>query len=171
MWKSGQVTSDSREREDLGRLVLFRVEGYDPTITHEPSSIQPKAASMSPAPGPQDDPQLAVNAYFNGLAAKDVSRVPWADNATLRTPLNPAGGESELIRGRKAILDFFAGILPALRSVSMVRHYASEAGWVAGQAEIALSNGKTLYVLDAFFVQKGEIIEQQNHYDPRAATG
>jgi len=118
-----------------------------------------------------DDPQQIIKAYFDGLAAKDVSRVPWADNATLRTPLNPAGGESELIRGRKAILDFFAGILPALRSVRMVRHYASEAGWVAGQAEIALSNGKTLYVLDAFYVQKGEIIEQQNHYDPRAAAG
>ena len=118
-----------------------------------------------------DDPQQIIKAYFDGLAAKDVSRVPWADNATLRTPLNPAGGESELIRGRKAILDFFAGILPALRSVRMVRHYASEAGWVAGQAEIALSNGKTLYVLDAFYVQKGEIVEQQNHYDPRAAAG
>jgi len=126
---------------------------------------------MSTAPRPQDDSQQAVNAYFNGLAAKDVSRVPWADNATLRTPLNPAGGESALIRGRKAILDFFTGILPALHSVTVVRHYAGEAGWIAAQAEIALANGKTLYALDAFHVQKGEIIEQQNHYDSRPATG
>ena len=124
---------------------------------------------MSPAPEPQDDLQQAVNAYFHGLAAKDVSRIPWADNATLRTPLNPAGGESELIRGRKAILDFFAGILPALHSVRVVRHYASEAGWIAAQAEFALANGKTLYVLDAFHVHRGEIIEQQNHYDSRSA--
>jgi hypothetical protein len=126
---------------------------------------------MSTTPKPLDDPQQAVNAYFHGLAAKDVSGVPWADNATLRTPLNPAGGESELIRGRKAILDFFEGILPALGSVKVVRHYAGEAGWVAGQAQIALANGNTLYVFDAFRVQKGEIVEQQNHYDSRAATG
>ena len=119
----------------------------------------------------KDDPQQVVKAYFDGLAAKDVSGVPWADNATLRTPLNPAGGESALIRGRKAILDFFTSILPALHSVNLVRHYAGEAGWVAGQAEIALLNGKALYVLDAFYIQKGEIVEQQNHYDPRAATG
>jgi len=119
----------------------------------------------------KDDPQQAVKAYFDGLAAKDVSSVPWADNATLRTPLNPAGGESALIRGRKAILDFFAGILPALRSVKAVRHYTGAEGWVAVQAEIALSNGKTLYVLDAFHVQRGEIVEQQNHYDSRPATG
>lgn len=126
---------------------------------------------MSTAPRPQDDPQHTVNAYFHGLAAKDVSRIPWADGATLRTPLNPAGGEGALIRGRKAILDFFAGILPALGSVKVVRHYSGEAGWVAAQAEIALANGKTLYALDAFHIQKGEIVEQQNHYDPRPATG
>jgi hypothetical protein len=118
----------------------------------------------------KDNPQQAVRAYFNALAAKDVSRVPWADNATLRTPLNPAGGESALIRGRKAILDFFTGILPALSSVRIVRQYAGEAGWIAAQAEISLSNGKTLYVLDAFHFQRGEIVEQLNHYDPRPAT-
>ena len=116
-------------------------------------------------------PQQAVKAYFDGLAAKDVSSIPWADHATLRTPLNPAGGESALIRGRRAILDFFAGILPALGSVKVVRHYAGEAGWVAAQAEIALANGKALYVFDAFHFQKGEIVEQQNHYDSRPATG
>ena len=41
-----------------------------------------------------DDPRVqAVKAYFAGLAAKDMSRVPWSENATLRTPLNPAGGD------------------------------------------------------------------------------
>jgi len=119
----------------------------------------------------RDDPQQTVKAYFEGLAAKDVSRIPWADNPTLRTPLNPAGGESALISGRKAILDFFAGILPALGRVKVVRHFAGEAGWVAAQAGIALANGKTLSVFDAFHFQKGEIIEQQNHYDSRPATG
>jgi hypothetical protein len=38
----------------------------------------------------KDDPHQAVKAYFAGLAAKDVSSVPWADHATLRTPLNLA---------------------------------------------------------------------------------
>jgi len=36
---------------------------------------------------------------------------------------------------------------------------------------MSLANGKTLYVLDAFLIESGEIIEQQNHYDSRAATG
>ena len=115
--------------------------------------------------------QQSVKAYFDGIAAKDMSQVPWAKVATLRTPLNPAGGESALIRGRHAILDFFNSILPAVRSVKLLHYYAGNDGWVAGQAEIGLANGKTLYVLDAFRVENGEIIEQQNHYDPRPATG
>lgn len=119
----------------------------------------------------KNEAQQVIKAYFDGLAAKDVLRVPWAENATLRTPLNPAGGEDSLIRGRKAILEFFAGILPALRSVKLVRSYAGDNGWAAGQAEIALANGKTLYALDAFRVTKGQIVEQLNHYDSRAANG
>jgi hypothetical protein len=112
-----------------------------------------------------------VKAYFDGLAMKDMSRVPWAKNATLRTPLNPAGGESVLIQGRAAILEFFTGILPAVRGLKFSRYYTGDDGWVAGQAEISLTNGKTLYAFDAFRSENGEILEQQNHYDPRPATG
>jgi hypothetical protein len=119
----------------------------------------------------KDSAEKAVTAYFEGLAAKDVARIPWAGNATLRTPLNPAGGEGVLIQGRKAILDFFSGILPAVRGVRVVRLYEGEMGWVAGQAEISLANGNTVYALDAFRVQDGQITEQQNHFDPRPATG
>jgi SnoaL-like protein len=113
----------------------------------------------------------SVKAYFDGIAAKDMSRVPWAKDATMRTPLNPAGGESVLIRGRHAILEFFNSILPAVRSLKLLHYYTSDGSWVAGQAEIGLANGRMLYVLDAFRIENGEIIEQQNHYDPRPATG
>jgi len=85
------------------------------------------------------------------------------------TPLNPAGGESALIRGRQAILDFFNSILPAVRSVKFLHYYTDNDEWVAGQAEIGLANGKTLYVFDAFRIENHEILEQQNHYDPRPA--
>ena len=117
-----------------------------------------------------DARKQSVKVYFDGVAAKDMSRVPWAKEATLRTPLNPAGGEGVLIRGREAILDFFNGILPAVGSLKFLHYYTGDAGWVAGQAEIRLANGKTLYVLDAFRIENGEIVEQQNHYDTRPAS-
>ena len=118
-----------------------------------------------------DARRRTVKAYFDGIAAKDMSRVSWAKDATLRTPLNPAGGENALIHGRKAILEFFTGILPAVRSLKFLRYYKGDAKWVAGQAEIGLANGKTLYAFDAFRLENDEIIEQQNHYDPRHANG
>jgi hypothetical protein len=118
-----------------------------------------------------DPREQSVKAYFDGIAAGDMSRVPWAKDATLRTPLNPAGGENALIRSRKSILEFFNGILPAISNLKFIRYYGGDGGWSAGQAEIGLANGKTLYVLDAFLIESGEIIEQQNHYDSRVATG
>jgi len=117
----------------------------------------------------EDARMQGVKAYFDGIAVKDMSRVPWAKDATLRTPLNPAGGEGTLIRGRNAILEFFAGILPAVVSLKFLHCYLGDAGWAAGQSEIRLANSKTLYVLDAFHIEDGEIIEQQNHFDPRPA--
>lgn len=59
----------------------------------------------------------------------------------------------------------------SIPQAAKARYYAGGGGWVAGQAEISLANGKTLYALDAFHVENGEIIEQQNHYDSRPATG
>ena len=118
-----------------------------------------------------DDERKVIKAYFDGIAAKDMSRVPWAQNATLRTPLNPAGGEGSLIQGRKAILNFFDGILPVVTGVKFLRLYVGDGGWAAGQAEIRLANGKTLYALDAFLAKNGQIIQQENHYDTHPATG
>ena len=115
--------------------------------------------------------QQSVKAYFDGLGTNDVSKVPWATDAMLRTPLNPEGGESVPIKGRGAIMDFFTSILPAVRGVKVLRYYTGDGGWIAGQAEISLANGKTLYVLDTFRVENGEILEQQNHFDARVATG
>jgi hypothetical protein len=82
-----------------------------------------------------DERMPSVKAYFDGIAAKDMSRVPWAKDATLRTPLNPAGGESTLIRGRVVILDFFNSILPEVRSVKFLRllHMRWWAGCCAGR--------------------------------------
>ena len=85
-----------------------------------------------------DARKKSVQAYFDGIAAKNMSRVPWATDATLRTPLNPSGGESVLIHGRKAILEFFNSILPAVGSLKFLRHYAGDGSGVAGQAEIGL---------------------------------
>jgi hypothetical protein len=45
---------------------------------------------------------------------KTCREFPWPTMRRYATPLNPAGGESALLRGHKAILDLFTSILPAI---------------------------------------------------------
>jgi len=114
------------------------------------------------------DVRAAALAYFDGLAKKNVSAVPWAENATLCTSLNPNGGEDTLIRGRASIQEFFVPLLPNLGEIEVLRTFI-DGDWVLVRARVALGNGKALRVLDAFRIQNGRIVEQENFYDPRPA--
>jgi hypothetical protein len=112
-----------------------------------------------------------ADAYFEGLAAGDIGGVPYAEDATLRTPLAPAG-EATPIRGKAAILEFFAGIYEAIGSTRVKDYFFNDAlTAVCVQAEIDLRGGTgKLNVADVFHVDaNGTLTAQQNHYDPRPA--
>jgi hypothetical protein len=113
-----------------------------------------------------------ADAYFNGLIAGDVSVVPYHDQVTLRTPLAAGGGESPIL-GRDAVLSFFSGIYAALEAVSVTGYfYSQDATALSVKATIVLKSGKSLRVMDLFVVDaNGQVIKQENHYDPRPALG
>ena len=50
-----------------------------------------------------------AEAYFKGIAKKDMSVVPYDDNVVLRSPLAP-GGLNTSLQGRQAVLDWFASL-------------------------------------------------------------
>lgn len=111
-----------------------------------------------------------ASAYFQGLAQKNLSSVPWADNASLRAPLNPNGGAAVPIVGKANILAFLNPLLPNLGKIEVLRHYV-EGNWVCTRANVGLAGNPAavLRVVDCFRVEKGRIVEQENHYDPRPA--
>jgi hypothetical protein len=112
----------------------------------------------------------AAEAYFSGIARKDVSRVPWHDDVHFRGPLAP--GFPDAMRGRPAVLDFFEALYPALGAVEIVDHHVNEAETaVATRANVEITSPRcVLRVIDRFVVDgDGAIIEQENHYDPRPA--
>ena len=117
------------------------------------------------------DPKQVAHSYFDGLSGKDMSAVPYAEDAILWAPLGPDGLEKP-IRGRPAILAFLEGILPILERVEL-KNLLAEGEWVSGQAVITLSQppGAVLRVSDVFHVIDGQISKQENHYDPRPALG
>ncbi|MBI1896419.1 MAG: hypothetical protein HYZ57_12395 [Acidobacteria bacterium] len=89
---------------------------------------------------------------------------------TLRTPLAEGGSEKPLV-GRGAVEAFFSAVLPALREVRLVDCYTNESlTAVVAKAEVSLANGARLRVADLFEVDgSGQIVAQENHYDPRPA--
>jgi len=112
-----------------------------------------------------------VESYFNGLARKDLSAVPYHPDVVMRAPLAPGGSEAPL-RGREAVLTYLNGVLPVLGKVRLIAFYVSEDLMGAcGAAEIEVTSPPaTLRVADRFRIDKqGRIVEQENHYDPRGA--
>jgi hypothetical protein len=113
--------------------------------------------------------QAAVEAYFNGIAKKDMSAVPYDNNVTLRSPLAPGGLSTPLV-GRQAVLDWFASLWPALGGTEVFEHYFNDALTViATRADIEITHPPSrLRVTDRFMIAPGgTIVQQENHYDPK----
>jgi hypothetical protein len=112
----------------------------------------------------------AAEAYFQGLARKDVSRVPWHPEVIFRGPLTPDSPAP--LRGHAAVQAWFAGLYPALGGIDVIEHHIGEGQRsIATRADVHLTRPPSvLRVLDRFVVDEaGLIIEQENHFDPRPA--
>ena len=115
----------------------------------------------------------AATAFFDGLARKDITSVPWAEAVVFRAPLLPGGAEVPII-GRDAVIAFLTARGPNLGEVRVVRHFLSEElDAIVTKAEVAvLQPACVLRVADLFEVDaEGRITAQENHFDPRPALG
>lgn len=112
-----------------------------------------------------------AEAYFEGMAKKDMSAVPWDDNVVLRGPLAPGGVNTPLL-GKQAVLHWFASLFPVLGEMTVIEHYFNEGLTViATRSDVGITSPPcTLRVVDRFTVSaEGKITQQENHYDPRPA--
>jgi hypothetical protein len=127
-------------------------------------------SSMSPARDRRSMLTKVVLAYFEGLRCKDVSGIPWSESVTFRAPLSEGGSEAPLY-GRAAVEAYLRSVLPTLADVRVIDVYVNQSLTAAmGKAELDLANGSRLRVADLFEVNAaGEIVSQENHYDPRPA--
>ena len=118
--------------------------------------------------------QAAVTGYFDGLAAKDFERIPFASTISLRAPLAPGGSHHPIV-GRETVREMWWSPLPAvLGEVVCSGVYFDDAltGAVGtGEVEILIDPPVRLRVADRFTIDEhGLIIEQENHFDPRDVT-
>ncbi len=117
--------------------------------------------------------RAVAEAYFNALAKKDFSLIPYDDHVVLRAPLAPGGVHKPLV-GRETLRTvWWPPLVAALGEVKVIDHYFNESlTAMCTEAEISVVNPPaTLRVADRFTVNPaGRIIEQENHFDPRDVT-
>ncbi len=126
---------------------------------------------MAPSPDRKSQLIAAATAYFEGLARKDFTSVPWSDAVVFRSPLLPGGAETPHV-GRDGVLAFFNALGPNLGEVRIVGHFFNEdLTAIVTKAEVCvLQPACVLRVTDLFEVDaEGRITAQENHYDPRPA--
>ncbi len=119
----------------------------------------------------KDQMKAVSEAYFAGLASRDVSKVPWAENVVFRGPLAP-GGLDVPLRGRKAVVGWFTTLYPVLGKTKVIEHYFNDdLTVIATRADVGIITPPcALRVVDRFTINdRGQITEQENHYDPRPA--
>jgi hypothetical protein len=129
---------------------------------HEPSATQRRAQLRAVA-----------EAYFAALAKKDFIAIPYADSVILRAPLAPGGVHAPLI-GKEALrTTWWPPLVHTLSEVKVIEHYLNESMTaIITEAEVYIANPPAvLRVADRFTVDAaGQIVEQENHFDPRDVT-
>lgn len=118
-----------------------------------------------------------VETYFEALRQKDFAAIPYAEAASLRAPLAPGGVNQPLLGKAALYAQWWLPLEPALAGVeiTLLDCYFNE-GLTAVCAEAlitlkVMTPPITLRVADRFTVNAaGEILEQENHFDPRDVT-
>jgi limonene-1,2-epoxide hydrolase len=100
-----------------------------------------------------------VEAYLNGLESKDLNAVPFHDDIVFEGPLGPP------IHGAAAVREFLRGMLPAIKSIEIVRHIV-EGEWCATVFDFKTTFG-VIPIFDCFRVVDGQIVSIRPYYDPR----
>jgi hypothetical protein len=99
--------------------------------------------------------------YLDALADGNFDRVPWSADVVLRSPLQ----RDRPLEGRCSVEAFFRPMVGHLGPIRFVETYVNQ-----GQdTVIAEAYVGPLHVLDKFVIRSGEIVEQENVFDPRPA--
>lgn len=115
-----------------------------------------------------------ARAYVNvGLAKKNFDSIPYSEDVVLRAPINPQGS-AVAITGRETLRSTWWAPLPGLLDeVEVLETYVNhDLTAVAVEFLCGITNPRcTLRIVDRFTINaEGEIVEQENFFDPRDVT-
>jgi hypothetical protein len=120
-----------------------------------PGLVQQKGST----PNMRQDVIGVVEAYLNGLAAKDMSASPFHSNIEFQGPVGPR------LIGAATIRAVFSGFFPIVEGVRIIRHIV-DGDWCATLFDFETTLGN-LPMVHCCHVVDGEIISIHAYYDPR----
>ena len=100
-----------------------------------------------------------VEAYLQGLARKDISKVPFAADVPFTGPRVPP------LTGRDTVVGFLQMILPAIKEIQIKQHIV-EGEYVATVFDMETTEGID-HVFDRIRVLDGDLKEIHSFYYPR----
>ncbi len=100
-----------------------------------------------------------VESYLNGLASKDLSKVPFAPDVTFEGPRVPP------LAGRETVLGFLTMILPAIKDIRIGQHLV-EGDYVATTFDMETTEGLD-HVFDRIRIVNSQIKSIQSFYYPQ----
>jgi hypothetical protein len=100
-----------------------------------------------------------AHSYFTALSDGGFDRVPWSADVVLRTPLRPDAP----LRGRSSVEAFFQPLVGQLGHIQILETYFND----AGDTVLVEASVGPLHVMDKFVFRDGQIVEQENVFDPR----
>lgn len=116
---------------------------------------------------------VARNYVLEGLDKGNFDAIPYAENVTLRAPLCP-GGSGVPLSGRSNLLEKWWKPLPELiAGVEVIDTYTNQSASAVSVEFLChiREPACTLRVVDRFTINDGgQIVEQENFFDPRDVT-
>lgn len=109
----------------------------------------------------RDEAIAVVEAYLNGLASKDLSKVPFATEVTFEGPRVPR------LIGRQRVVGFLTMILPLIKRIEIKQHLV-DGEFVATMFDMETMNG-TDKVVDWLHVSGGQLKAIHSFYYPQVA--
>jgi len=116
---------------------------------------------------------IARGYVSEGLGKKNFDAIPYAETVTLRAPLCHGGSESPLLGKENLRTKWWAPLPKLVKRVDVLDTFVNRdltAVTVEFHCDI-VDPPCTLRILDRFIVNaEGEIVEQENFFDPRNVT-
>ena len=109
----------------------------------------------------RDECVAIVEAYLNGLEAKDLSNVPFAADITFEGPRVPR------LIGRQSVVGFLTSIMPLVKRIEIKQHLV-DGEFVATMFDMETVNG-TDKVVDWLQVSGGQLKAIRSFYYPQIA--